>query len=124
MKQKERKLTRKQQAFVKQLIDNPKMSATQAVKNTYNVKNDNSANQLASENLTKPMIVSELNRHSRTIEEVISRKALELSESDKLEEVKEGLLNSRWIHDKIYGKATQKVETLSTGINININLGG
>lgn len=116
------KLTRKQTAFVQKLIDNPKMSATEAVRQTYNVTTNRSAEVTASENLRKPEIVSTLNRYSNTIEDIISSKAIELSSSDKLEEVKEGLLNSRWIHDKIHGKATQKVETQNTSVNISIDL--
>lgn len=116
------KLTRKQTAFVQKLIDNPKMSATQAVRETYNVTTNRSAEVTASENLRKPEIVSTLNRYSKTIEDIITSKAVELSSSDKIEEVKEGLLNSRWIHDKIHGKATQRVETQNTSLNINIDL--
>ena len=55
-----RPLTRKQQAFVKHLVDNPKASATQAVKATYGKPfkpvTELSARYIASDNLTKPNI--------------------------------------------------------------------
>jgi hypothetical protein len=65
-------LTRKQQAFVKHLVDNPKASATQAVRATYNVKQEGStARTVASELLAKPSIQTELAKYSSKAENVL-----------------------------------------------------
>lgn len=117
-------LTRKQTAFVKHLIEHPKDSATEAIVQTYNVTNRKTAQSLATENMSKPVIISELAKHNTNIEQIIVDKTYQLSSSEKLEEVKEGLLNARWMHDKINGKATQKIEQQSTKLVINIDLTG
>jgi len=54
-----KKPTLKQKAFVRELIDN-KFNGTEAASRTYNVKNRNTANAIASENLAKPVIQKEL----------------------------------------------------------------
>lgn len=117
-------LTRKQSAFVKHLIEHPKDSATEAIVQTYNVTNRKTAQSLATENMSKPVIISELAKHNTNIEQIIVDKTFKLSSSEKLEEVKEGLLNARWMHDKINGKATQKIEQQSTKLVISIDLTG
>ena len=116
------RLTTKQKRFIKGIIDNPKASATEIASEVYNTKNRNVASAIASENLSKPMIASELAKHSKEIEQVITDKTYELVHSDKLEAQKEGLLNARWIHDKIHGKATQRTEVTTQGITINVDL--
>lgn len=117
-------LTRKQSAFVKHLIEHPKDSSTEAVMQTYDVKSRQTAESIAYENLRKPEIVTELAKYNSNIEQIIVDKTFKLSSSEKLEEVKEGLLNARWMHDKINGKAKQLTEVTSTKLSINIDLTG
>lgn len=110
------KLTRKQSSFVKQMLDNPKQSATQAILNSdYNVSTYDSAGQLASENLRKPQVLAHLIANSERAES----KIVSLIESEK-EEI--ALNASKDILDRVHGKATQRVETQSTSVNISIDL--
>lgn len=115
-------LTRKQAAFVEYVIDNPKSPIADAAAAVYNTNDRHVARAIAAENLTKPIIQSELAKHSKTIEDIITNKTYQLTSSDQLDELKEGLLNARWMHDKIHGKATQKLETQSTSVNMVIDL--
>lgn len=117
-----KKLTRKQQAFVRELVENPKISATEAVARTYDVSTRRVAEVIAHENMMKPEIQSELAKHSKAIEQIIADKTYELTNSDKLDAVKEGLLNARWMHDKVYGKATQKIQTENTSVSVTISM--
>ena len=117
-----KKLTRKQRAFVEGIVDNPKASATEIASRVYDVNNRNTARVIAAENLAKPAIQSELAKHSQAIEQIIADKTYELTNSDKLDAVKEGLLNARWMHDKVYGKATQKIVSENSNVNVVINL--
>ena len=118
----QRPLTRKQKAFVKYLIENPKDSASKAIENTYNVKDSSVARSMGSENLAKPSIQSELAKHGKEIEQIITDNAKVLSNDDRLDHKREGLLNARWIHDKIHGKAKQITELTSTGVVISVDL--
>lgn len=112
------KLTRKQSSFVKQLLENPKQSATQAIlKSDYNVSTYNSAGLMASENLRKPQILAHLIANSERAES----KIVKLLDSDKEEIV---LSASKDILDRVHGKATQKIEQQNTSLNINIDLSG
>jgi hypothetical protein len=108
-------LTRKQEAFVTELIKNPKMSATQAIKNTYNVSTNHSAEVMASENLRKPEIISRLGDANNMIEQVLMDTVGEYGNSDKIQERSLAVDTSKWIHDKIHGKAVQK----SSSVNFN-----
>ena len=110
------KLTRKQASFVKELLSDSKISATQAVKKTYNVTSDGSARQLASENLTKPSILMHLQNHSTEAE----IRVLEMMKQD--DDKRLAFDASKDILDRVHGKATQRVETQSTSVNISIDL--
>lgn len=114
-----KKLTRKQQAFVNELIKNPKQSATEAVRKTMNVTTVSSATSRANELMTNPDIRSYLAEHSTNIEETLTKNFYNLANSDNLEEIKEGNRVGMWIHDKIHGKATQKTENTSVKLSID-----
>lgn len=112
------KLTRKQAAFVRQLIENPKMSGTQAALATYNVNNDVTAASVASENLRKPLILAHLEQASERAE---------LNMLEFMAQRKDPRLAfdaSKDVLDRVHGKATQRVESVSTGVSITIDLTG
>lgn len=119
-------LTRKQQAFVQHLVNNPKDSATTAVKATYGTTDKPvtylTARNIAHTNLTKPNIQTELSKYSNMVEDSIITTINRYKDSEQLEEVKEAMQNARWVHDKVHGKATQKVETTSKVLSISIDL--
>lgn len=108
-------LTRKQEAFVKEIVSKPKQSATQAVMNTYNVANAKTASVIATENLAKPSIISRLGDANNMIEQVLMNTVGEYGNSDKIQERSLAVDTSKWIHDKIHGKAVQK----SSSVNFN-----
>lgn len=116
---KKMKLTRKQRVYVNALLKNPTMSGTQAAKLAYDVKNDNVARVISSENLTKPAVISHLQDYSTLTEQVLTNTITRYKDSEDLNEVKEATLNARWMHDKIHGKATQKTE--NTNLNVNLS---
>lgn len=111
------KLTKKQANFVKELLSDKKISATEAARRSYNVTSDNSASLIASENLRKPQILAHLQANSERAE----AKIVELLESKKPEIQ---LASAKDILDRVHGKATQKVEQTSVGISLNIDLTG
>jgi phage terminase small subunit len=112
------KLTRKQRAFVNELKKNPKQSATKAVQKTYDVSNYNTARAIASENLAKPAIISHLNNYNELIESTITNAITEYSTSSDIKERTLAVDTSKWVHDKLHGKAIQRTE--NTNLNINI----
>jgi len=112
------KLTRKQAAFVKELVENPKQSATQAVIKTYNVNNAKTASVIAAENLAKPSIISHLDNAKDLVEDVIQSNITQYRNSDDIRFLQLSNDNAKWVHDKIFGKATQRTE--STSVNVNI----
>lgn len=121
-----RPLTRKQRAFVEELVNNPKQSATQAVLKTYGTPDKPTtyatANDIARTNLQKPSIQTELAKYNNMVENSIITTINRYKDSEQLEEVKEAMQNARWVHDKVHGKATQKLETTSKVLNISIDL--
>lgn len=117
-------LTRKQSAFVKHLIENPKDSATKAVLATYNIANPRTASAVASENLTKPSIVSELAKYNNLVENTIINTVNEYANSDDIKQRTLAVDTAKYVHDKIHGRATQKVESNSTHLSLQIDLSG
>lgn len=129
-----RPLTRKQAAFVKHLIENPKASATAAVRATYGKPDkpvtELSARNIASDNLTKPNILLELSKHSQTAEltlvEVMAYSKDYGKQGDKAgsQYASVAVQTANSILDRIHGKATQKTEVEQRSVNINIDLSG
>lgn len=119
-----RALTSKQKAFIKYLVDNPKASATEAVRASYNVTTDNSASQIATENLRKPQIVTILEQYGNLFESTVVQTVKDWGNSDNTRQRELALQASYWGHDKVHGKATQRVEQRTTGVTLSIDLTG
>lgn len=117
------KLTRKQAAFVKELIERPKEPAYKAAEKAYKVTTQNSARQLASENLTKPNIMAYLNSHAAEAESAVvqvMQKSLGMADSPAHASV--ALAAAKDVLDRVHGKATQRIEQTSTSVVIGIDL--
>lgn len=121
-KQVTRPLTYKQRAFIKHIIDNPKDSATEAAAQTYNLSSRDVARTVAAENLAKPNIVSALAAHNEIVENTLINTVNDYSKSDKLGQRSLAVDTAKYIHDKIHGRATQRVEQHSTGVTLTIDL--
>lgn len=117
------KLTRKQKAFADHLLNNPKDSATEAAAQTYNVSTRDSAEVIASENLSRPSIQLYLEEHIDKAKETV----VDIMNNSRIlkDEPAHGRLAleaSKEILDRNLGKATQRVETHSTSVNLNLDL--
>lgn len=123
-----RKLTRKQKAFAKELIENPRISETEAAVRTYDVDSRQSASQIAMQNMKNPLVQAYLETHAQKAQEAMME-ILEDSRTfakggDKVGADYAGVaVNvSKDILDRVYGKATQKVEQTTQVVNISIDL--
>lgn len=125
---KDRPLTPKQKAFVQELLDNPKQSATQAALKTYGKPdkpiNYNTARSLASENLAKPAIQTKLAQYNDMVESTLLQTVQEWGSHERPRQREIAQNAAMYIHDKVHGKATQKVETRSEQVTISIDLTG
>lgn len=108
-------LTRKQRAFAQYLLNNPKESATEAAQNTYNVSTRESAEVIASENLSRPAIQLYLNEHI----DKANNRVVELVDSNK-EDI--ALRASDSILDRALGKSVQRSQNQHSHL-IRISLG-
>lgn len=119
------RLTRKQAAFVGELVANPKMSATQAALKTYNVTSSRSAEVVASENMRKPEIMKVLRDAAVDAENAVKTvmdSSLGLRSNPAHAGIALSAANS--LLDRVHGKATQRTETVSTTLSISIDLSG
>lgn len=124
------KLTRKQTAFVNHLLDNPKASAAQAAREAYNVTSVTSATSVAHELMTKPDIQLALaNQANIALTGMIE--VAEYSKKYGRTGTKEGASYAsvavqvyKDTLDRVLGKATQKVESTSKVVTLNIDLTG
>ena len=118
------KLTRKQAAFVKEIVDNPKRSATEAASKVYDVANRDVARSMAAENLAKPSIIMALGEHSSLVESVLVGTVKDWGRDAAPRKREIALDAAKFVHDKIHGKATVKIQAQTEVVSININLTG
>jgi hypothetical protein len=121
-KNKPRRLTKKQKLFIQHIIDNPKAPLADSAEYAYNLKNRANARALASENLAKPYIRSILDSKLEKIEQTMLDVVEDWGHHEKPRQREIALQNAQYIHDKIAGKAVQKIETKSEAIVISIDL--
>lgn len=123
---KNKPLTYKQKAFVNELIDNPKQPASHAAIKAYSEPGKPlsraSAAVIAYENLKKPQIVSKLAEYNDLIESTLLNTVRDWGSDDAPRKREIALDATKFMHDKIHGRATQKIETQATILNIGIDM--
>lgn len=118
-------LSPKRAAFVKARLDNPTASNAEQVKIAgYKPKDNNVASNIASELLRDPEVKMQLAGHAELFESVISGTAKDWGKHDKPRQREIALNAAMYGHDKIFGKATVKVEQQVSVVRIAINLSG
>ena len=111
------RLTPKQKAFADYMLENPKASATEAVKHAYNITNPDSstARSIATENQAKPSIQAYLNEHlelARKTNLEIMKNASKKKDNVRFQELAHSVAES--IYDRAIGKPVTR------GISQNI----
>lgn len=118
-------MKRKEQAFVQAIIDNPKISNSDAVMQAgYSATSKASAAVMGSHLLKKPQIVSALSSYVELTESAITKTVQDWKDSPKAREREIAMQNAQYIHDKVFGKATQKVEQTTVSLNFGMDLSG
>jgi phage terminase small subunit len=107
-----RTLTKKQKGFVKDYIETG--VGITAVKNNYDVSDDNTAYVMASENLSKPKIREAIDRHAKDAVAMIYT----LSQHSKQDVVK--LNASKDILDRAGFKPVEKTETKTLNVEMKV----
>lgn len=127
------KLTRKQKAFADKIINEPKISATQAVIQAYGKPTKpvtyGSARMMAAENLAKPNILKYLHAHaviaeSKVIEAMDATQKVYMK-GTPIDEIPDNAIRlqaANSILDRVHGKATQRVESTNTSVSIKLDL--
>ena len=108
-----KKLTDKQRAYVKLRVENPKMTKTKAVLETYNTKTPTVAGNISWQLDKNPAVQNALLAHSKLAEQTIVKAIIDYGESERQWERTLAVETSKWVHDKLHGKAIQQ--------NINLN---
>jgi hypothetical protein len=109
----DRPLTRKQEAFVAELIQNPTISQTEAaIRAGYAPI---SAPVMASETIRKPNVISKLGKHTNLYERVINNTVRDWGKEESTSKRALAVNAAMWAHDKVHGKATQA----TTSVNLN-----
>lgn len=121
-------MTGKQQAMITERLKDPKATNAEIIKRAgYNVRGEGetvtrTASQIYYENLKKPEIASKLHDVSDEMEDTLITTVRRYKKSEDVREVTLANDNAKWIHDKIHGKATQRVESQSTVVTLNLSL--
>jgi phage terminase small subunit len=116
-------MTGKQKAMITERLKDKTASNAEIIKRAgYRVNGVQTASQIYLENMKKPEIASKLNDVVEEMEEVLTTTVRRYRNSDKLPEVILANDNAKWIHDKVAGKATQRIEQTTTGVTLTIDL--
>lgn len=118
------KLTPKQAAFVKEIIDHPKQSHAESARKVYNVKDNDSAASTAYIVLRNKNVVAALEDYTNLFKTAIVKTVDDWYDSDTPRQREIALDAAKFGYEAIHGKATVKVETKSTIVGINIDLSG
>lgn len=108
-----RRLTDKQRAYIRLRVENPKMSKTKAVMQVYDTEKATNAGAIAAKLDKNEAVQSALIAHTRLAEGTIVKAIMDYGNSEKQWERTLAVETSKWVHDKIYGKAVQQ--------NVNVN---
>lgn len=108
-----RRLTDKQRAYIKLRVENPKMTKTKAVMQAYDVAKPTTAGAMANRLDKNEAVQNALLAHSNLAEQTIVKAIMDYGNSEKQWERSLAVETSKWVHDKIYGKAIQQ--------NVNVN---
>ncbi len=100
------------------------MTPTESAQRNYDVKNRKSAEVVASNNMNKPVIIMALQEHVALAESAIVGTIRDWGKSDNTRKREIATQNSQYLHDKVFGKATTRIEMQSTTVSISINLTG
>ena len=118
-------MTGKQKAMIAERLKDKTASNAEIIKRAgYSASTVYVASQQYLENMKKPEIASKLNDVVEEMETVLTDTVRRYKDSDKLAEVALANDNARWIHDKVRGRSTQKIEQTTTGVTLNIDLTG
>jgi len=112
----------KQQIFVKEVLKHPSKPYSAAAEVAYNIENKDVAKSIARQNLRKPAIISALDQSTRLVEDTLITTVKDWGRADKPRQREIAQQAAMYIHDKVHGKATQRIEQKSESITINIDL--
>lgn len=121
-------MTGKQKAMIVERLKDRKASNAEIIRRAgYNVRGEgnkatNVRSQIYLENMRRPEIASKLNDVADEMETVVVNTVRRYKDSNDVREVILANDNAKWIHDKVHGKATQRVESTSTSVNLNLTL--
>lgn len=116
------KLTPKQRVFVQHLLDNPTASYTAAARVAYPNQTPATQYQQAHDNMKKPNIIMALGKANDIVESTLMNTVKEWGNHEKPRQREIAVDTAKYIHDKIHGKATQKVEQRTEAVTVNIDL--
>lgn len=107
-------LTRKEKEFVKQVVTNKNADNADIVKAAgYNPKDDTVASSMYTTIMKKEKIQSALSAYTDLAESTIIKSITDYQNSDRQWQRTLAVDTSKWLHDKVHGKAAQ--------MNFNVN---
>jgi len=125
---KARKFTRKQKAWADALLNDKSKSLLQATRETYPNAKESTQNLIAHNNKNNPVIQAYMQKHS----DIATNAMMETLEVSRVYSKKGGTAGAAYagvvatiskdIHDRVFGKATQKIDMQSTKVSVNIDL--
>lgn len=118
-------LSKKNKEMVRLYATNPDMSKTEAYKLTHEVAPTTkltSVYQQAAHTFKNPLVKTELDKYNDMIENTLVNTVQDWGTEENASKRGIAIDTAKYIHDKIHGKATQRVEQHTTGVTLTIDL--
>ena len=104
-------------------LKDPRASNAEIIKRAgYKAKDVHTASQQYVENMKKPEIASRLADVSDEMEDTLITTVRQFKSSEKIPERSLAVNTAMWVHDKIHGKATQRIESHNTSVKLSLSL--
>lgn len=123
-----KKFTRKQKAWADALLKDKTKTYRQASREAYPDAADITLDTIGYRNKNNPMIQAYMQKHS----DIATKAMMETLEVSRVHAKKGNTAGAAYagvvaniskdIHDRVYGKATQKIDVQSTKVSVNIDL--
>lgn len=116
------KLSPRQQTFVTELLSNKNTTLTAAAKKAYQSNSDEVAAMTGSRLMSNDKIISALAMHNDLLEGTLLDTVTDWGHESNTRRREIAQNAAMYMHDKVHGKATQRIEQQSVSVDIAIDL--
>ena len=121
-----KKLTRKERELARKVATEPHKTNREIYREVYDTKttNNGTVDAEVSRTINKPHIKQAIEKYSNLVENTLVNTVIDYKDSEDIRQRTLAVDTSKYLYDHLKGKATQKIQSVSTVVAINLDLTG